>query len=378
MKALAVSFFVALAALAGGCSGAEEGMKTTQDATKATLVTGTYQGVVPCADCEGIAYRLQLNPDFTWTDSRTYKGRSEEPSEESGEYAFSDDGMIVLDRDGEEGMKYFRKTSRGLLMLDIQGKEITGNLAAKYVLTPVARETKERTEPIAPGRDAKLREEGVDFVGFGNEPAWSVTIDDEKGMTFSGLGLTTISTPPVKPNRAQDANVLRYRAVTEANELIVTITGGECADAMSGEKFTHKVRVQAKATRDKTFREYGGCGRYIADARFAGTWNLVEVGGKKVAPAKYSKGTPSLEFNLDEGRAAAFAGCNRMTGTFTTEGNTVRFGKFASTMMSCPDMALESALGKALTDRSYTCKFTDTDLVLTGRDGTKIVCRKPE
>jgi len=374
MKALAVPL-AALALVAGACSSTEEATNTAQDPARVAAVVGTYAGTVPCADCEGIEYRLQLNPDFTWEDSRIYRGGSQEPVERGGTFGFDEGGRIVLD-DDDDGFRYFKKTGRGLVLLDVEGREITGNLAAKYVLTPTQREVKERAEPVTPGRDAQLREEGVEFAGFGNEPSWKITIDDEAGMTFSGLGLTTITTPPVKPSRAQDANALRYRAVTEENELVVTVTGGECSDAMSGEKFTHKVRVQAKGTREKSFREYVGCGKYFADARFGGRWKLIEVGGKKIDASKFSKGTPELEFNLDDGRVGAFAGCNRLTGAFTTEGTTLRFGKFASTMMACPDMTLEKALSKALDQKSYTYSLTEENLVLTARDGSKIVCRK--
>lgn len=376
MKALAISL-AALAFVAGACSSTEESTSTTQDPARVAAVAGTYAGTVPCADCEGIEYRLQLNPDFTWEDSRVYRGESEEPVERGGTFGFDESGRIVLD-DDDDGFRYFKKTGRGLVLLDVEGREITGNLAAKYLLTPTRREVKERVEPVSPERDAELREEGVDFAAFGNEPSWTVKIDDESGMTFSGMGLTTISTPPVKPARGQDASVLRYRGLTESHEIVVTITGGECADAMSGEKFTHKVRVQTRVTKEKNFREYNGCGKYLADARLAGVWNLAEVGRIKVNAEKYERGTPALEFDLDAARVAAFAGCNRMTASFSTEASTIRFGKFASTMMSCPDMALEKSLVKALDQKTYTYTLTDESLVLTARDGSKIVCRKPE
>lgn len=376
MKVLLIPL-AGLALAAAACSSTEESTSTTQDPARVAAVAGTYAGTVPCADCEGIEYRLQLNPDFTWEDSRVYRGESEEPVERNGTFGFDESGRIVLD-DDDDGFRYFKKTGRGLVLLDVEGREITGNLAARYVLTPTRREVQERVEPVAPGRDAELREEGVDFVAFGNEPSWTVKIDDETGMTFSGMGLTTISTPPVKPGRTQDANVMRYRGLTESHEIVVTVTGGECSDAMSGERFTHKVRVQARSTKEKNFREYNGCGKYIADARLGGAWQIAEVAGRKVDPSKYSKGAPELTFDLDQERVSAFAGCNRMTASFSTEASTIRFGKFASTMMSCPDMALEKSLGKALDQKTYTYTLTDESLVLTARDGSKIACRKPE
>lgn len=56
-----------------------------------------------------------------------------------------------------------------------------------------------------------------------------------------------------------------------------------------------------------------------------------------------------MEFLTAEQMAAAGL-CNRMNGGFTLQGNQIKFGPMRSTKMMCPDMDLETAFSKAITE----------------------------
>ncbi|ENX41051.1 copper resistance protein NlpE [Acinetobacter sp. NIPH 2100] len=96
---------------------------------------GTYTGVVPCADCEGIKTELELNQDKTFELKETYLGKGDGKAFESkGSFNFDSQNtsIIELDKAGD-GRKYF--VAEGYLKaLDTEGKEITGELAEKYEL----------------------------------------------------------------------------------------------------------------------------------------------------------------------------------------------------------------------------------------------------
>ena len=96
---------------------------------------GTYKGVLPCADCEGIETELELNLDKTYKLKETYLGKGDGKAFESkGSFAFDskNTSVIELDKAGD-GRKYF--VAEGYLKaLDMEGKEITGELADKYEL----------------------------------------------------------------------------------------------------------------------------------------------------------------------------------------------------------------------------------------------------
>ncbi|NAS05200.1 copper resistance protein NlpE [Acinetobacter haemolyticus] len=96
---------------------------------------GTYKGVLPCADCEGIETELELNSDKTYELKETYLGKGDgKPLESKGSFTFNsaNTSIIELDQSGDE-RKYF--VAEGYLKaLDLEGNEITGELADKYQL----------------------------------------------------------------------------------------------------------------------------------------------------------------------------------------------------------------------------------------------------
>lgn len=61
-------------------------------------------------------------------------------------------------------------------------------------------------------------------------------------------------------------------------------------------------------------------------------WTLVQLYGGPVANSK-----AYVEFNETENRIAGNAGCNRMFGTFETNGKNIKFGAVGTTRMACAD-----------------------------------------
>ena len=120
---------------------------TTEAASEATVAdtahtaensldwNGTYKGVLPCADCEGIKTELELNSDKTYEIKETYLGKGDgKPFESKGSFQFDskNSSIIELDKAGDS-RKYF--VAEGYLKaLDLEGNEITGALADKYQL----------------------------------------------------------------------------------------------------------------------------------------------------------------------------------------------------------------------------------------------------
>jgi uncharacterized lipoprotein NlpE involved in copper resistance len=97
---------------------------------------GTYKGILPCADCDGIETELELNLDKTYELKETYLGKGDGKAFESqGSFQFDskNSSIIKLDKAGDS-RKYF--VAEGYLnALDMDGNEITGDLADHYKLT---------------------------------------------------------------------------------------------------------------------------------------------------------------------------------------------------------------------------------------------------
>ncbi len=103
-----------------------------------------------------------------------------------------------------------------------------------------------------PWEDARRR--GVQFRAVGNEPGWSLEIQQDRHLLFVGdYGMRRVATPD--PGVQVQDDVRRYHAVTESADLKVEISEELCADSMSGEAFPSRVIVMLAG---ETFY---GCGR---------------------------------------------------------------------------------------------------------------------
>lgn len=96
---------------------------------------GTYSGVLPCADCDGIETEIILNDDLTYEVKRVYLDKSETVFEEIGKFKWTKDGgNIVLTENEENAPTLFKVGENYLLLLDQQGNVIKDELAENYRL----------------------------------------------------------------------------------------------------------------------------------------------------------------------------------------------------------------------------------------------------
>lgn len=99
---------------------------------------GTYSGVTPCADCEGIETELTLSADDTYKLVTTYLGTEEENNSftKEGNFSWVDDGNSVkLDGFQEgEGSALYKVEENRVRHLDLEGNIIEGELANHYIL----------------------------------------------------------------------------------------------------------------------------------------------------------------------------------------------------------------------------------------------------
>lgn len=85
---------------------------------------GTYKGVVPCADCEGIETVITLNPDESYNIKETYLGKSANSFEDVGSFDWMEDGNRLRLEDTDSNIRFFTVSERKLVMLDRDGNPI--------------------------------------------------------------------------------------------------------------------------------------------------------------------------------------------------------------------------------------------------------------
>lgn len=97
---------------------------------------GTYSGVLPCADCEGIETELTLNPDNTYKLTTSYLGKQDSGTNTlKGKFEWNGNFVNLLGiKKGERPITYKVEENR-IRQMDMQGKEIKGSLAQNYILT---------------------------------------------------------------------------------------------------------------------------------------------------------------------------------------------------------------------------------------------------
>lgn len=96
---------------------------------------GTYKGITPCADCEGIDTEIILNKELTFTTKTRYLGKGDKTVfEEKGTFTWDKTGTIIALK-VKNGTPYLYKLGENTLtQLDMEGKIITGDLKPMFIL----------------------------------------------------------------------------------------------------------------------------------------------------------------------------------------------------------------------------------------------------
>jgi heat shock protein HslJ len=78
-------------------------------------------------------------------------------------------------------------------------------------------------------------------------------------------------------------------------------------------------------------------------------WKVVEINGQAVVNPPANQKEAHLLLKKDGNRLQGSGGCNTLMGSYELmEGNRIKFSGVASTRMACPDMSIETELGKAI------------------------------
>ena len=95
---------------------------------------GTYKGVIPCADCSGIEVEITLDDKGNYKKKMTYQGK--EPDNvfaTHGTYKWDESGSKITLLN-ESDTDIYQVGENTLIMLDGDGKKITGALADMFIL----------------------------------------------------------------------------------------------------------------------------------------------------------------------------------------------------------------------------------------------------
>lgn len=325
----------------------------------------TYYGFLPCADCPGISYILELKSDGQYNLSMDYYDR-DAIFESEGEYVYEDDKLYLFS-DGSVTSQ-FEFEGDNLIALDGEGNRINTNLASLYILYKGDSTKSEMPEQMKTNLNQPL------YKGTGNEPFWMVQVK-KNTLHFKGLmdKEREFETPITSTMLSKDGNSIIYTGKSDSQDLTVRITHSRCQDNMSGIYFPTTLYVEVQTT-DMDRQKLNGCGGFIGQYRLNGNWTLNTIDGQKPASM------PTLSIYLPDGKISGSAGCNRYFGSIDSVTDTmIRFNEAGATKIACPDMSIERQYMDLLTKQDITWTIGADDLLtLNSSAGTFVFSRSDE
>jgi uncharacterized membrane protein len=214
--------------------------------------TGFYQGMLPCKNCEGIQRTIHFTEDNDFIMEELNWGKGTVAKRTEGSW-LNENGMFFLSQNGKVIAKY-RLVKDSLINFENNGTRIPDSLANQYALL------KKNNLPQNVSWKQR-RTEGIDIVGNGTEPFWSIEIDKEKLILFRlASSDKPVIVPVVKPVTTKDSVV--YSVVTDAGvPLKISISSKFCSDGMSDHLYEYKMTVWYKG------QAYKGCAVMLNNAR---------------------------------------------------------------------------------------------------------------
>lgn len=312
---LGQAFVLALLVLSGIAIGVETQAETT--GAHGLRLPASFTGTLPCADCDGIAWHLDLWPDQAFHLRREWQGRRSDSGSPAREdrvgrwYAVPEDrDVIVLPGSGDAAIRWEVLAPDRLRLLDRTGRPIES--ALNYELTS----------------SGGLEETDIDDVFLGGMMTYYAD-----AAVFEDC-LTGRSYPVTQEGDylALERAYLADRAAPGA-PLYVHVDGSLLMrPAMEGPDRRSLVVRRFVRTRPGI-----SCERQRASAALVNTyWRIDRLAGQAVTGLAQRREPHLVLRDGDDARFSATLGCNRLLGGFTEAGTALRFSPGPSTLMACP------------------------------------------
>jgi len=199
----------------------------------------------------------------------------------------------------------------------------------------------------------------TEFKGGGNEPFWSLEVNKKTGIHFRLIGGDSVHSAYVNPVRLENATGSCYKVQTADGIFNAFVYDRLCINDMSGDSLPQAVEISWKNLKLK------GCGRYTADGRLNGGWVLQSINDSVITGTTLLKGSPRLNFRLNEGRVYGHGGCNSITARLDVKGSQMRISRPVGTKMACNDKGFEARYITLISDRDLSYALRDGFLIIS-------------
>ena len=326
-----------------------EGPPTTPTGGMTLELPASFEGELPCADCPGIFYRLDLFEDRLFFLRTTYLGRGADAVRDFlGSWEMDGETGNLTLFTGEETPRFFRLVDPDTLrMLDTGGREIESSL--DYDLR--------RKEGLAP-IELRLTMRGM-YSYMADAAMFEECLSGRRmpvALEADNIALEQAyleaRREPGEPLLVSLQGRLAQRPPMEGDGLVLTLVPERFLGIWPGET------CGARGSVSELENNY---------------WKLTRLGDQSV-PVLEGQREPHVVFHSENGRVAGTGGCNQFSGAYEIDGEEISFGAMATTMMACPDgKDVDLALMAAL-EATRSFRRTAHHLDLFDKDG-EIVAR---
>ncbi len=325
---LAVMVCIMAAATLSGC-GPAAADETRGGAAAAELsvlgdLPATFEGELPCADCPGIFYHLDLFEDRVFFLRTTYDGRGANAVTDTiGSWVVAgDDGRLAL-FGGTEAPVFFRVVDHDTLRkLDVEGRDIESPL--NYDLR-----RKRQAEPIEP----RLKMRGM-YRYMADAAVFTECLSGRRFQVAQEADNISLERAYLKAQRQPGEELMvslqgriAERPAMEGTSMVLTVVPEIFIGVWPGET----------------------CGARMVTVELENTrWKLTRLGDQPVFLGSQQR-EPHVVLRSESGSVTGYGGCNRLTGSYSVSGSTIAFSDIATTMMACAEGAdTERAFSEAL------------------------------
>lgn len=320
----------------------------------ADRISGNWEGIIPCDECSGMEYSLELKNNGTFREKLSYIFGGKKTIKNTGKWDLSGDTLLVLNGSAS-GYNRYRLEQNELSLLDTDIKE--NKLQEKYTYHYSLKRDIKRS---LSGKKNRKYKQGVHFVAKGEKPSWSLEVDANKVISLKTSEFNK-STLNEKISDSAQLLVFPDSILIKSPKATLKIKEEYCIDRGSEEAFLYKVEVTAENSNSKTI-SYTGCGEFLADKRLNDSWSLQTLNGKEMPAGINDKA--GVEFHFQTGRIYGCGGCNNFHATADIRGNSIIVGPVVYASADCPENAFESAFLNALSGKQFIYSFKGRKLYL--------------
>ncbi len=312
-------------------------------------LAGSFVGTLPCADCEGVRYRIDLFDDGAFFKRMTYLGKGDAASFDAiGSWSHATGEATVALFGGDREPEQWRVVDRATLRkLDRDGRDIESSLNYEIVRT-------DGLDPLEP----RLAMRGM-YMYLADAAMIRECLTGRRVPVAMEGASVDVERAYLETRREPGAEVLvslvgrlAQRLPIEGDGPVEMLVVDELEGVRPGE--TCGTRMSLSVLEDTL-------------------WILTRLGDRPVTVEPEQR-PPHLVLHSRDQQVAVFGGCNGMTSSYAIDGRSIDFGNMAMTQMACPTgMEFESTFAKAL-DAAVRYRLLAHHLELLDEDGA-IVAR---